>query len=187
MNENGKNAMKLINQIKKLYEEISLVLRTADKYMENNEWKPKAGNTAVTWSYHLAYPDWWIPQDIFRFYLKEGYEHLLPFITVILFDRDNEAELTEPLISAGYFDYEKGNTISIWEYWYAHLHVKQDSFEIDGKLLPIQLKDFDKYPFKYAYSLATPLMQIENSQSLLENIVDPLLKGLASRVEVNIL
>jgi hypothetical protein len=57
MSENGKNAMKLINQIKKLYKEISLVLQTTDKIMEDHKWKPKAGNTAVTWSYHLAYPD----------------------------------------------------------------------------------------------------------------------------------
>lgn len=178
MSENGKNAMKLINQIKNLYKEISLVLQTADKLMEDHKWKPKAGNTAVTWSYHLAYPDWWIPQDIFRFYFKEGYEHILPFISVILFDRDNETKLSEPLISAGYFDYGIGNTITTWEYWYSHFHIKQDNFKDDGELAPILLNDPEKYTFKNAYSLAKPLMQIYNSQSLLDEIVKPLLDGI---------
>lgn len=57
MNKDGENAMQLIKQIKILYREISLVLQTADKYMGEYNWKPKSGNTSVTWSYHLAYPE----------------------------------------------------------------------------------------------------------------------------------
>lgn len=178
MRKDGENAIQLIRQMKILYREISLVLQTADKYMEEHDWKSKSGNTSVTWSYHIAYPDWWIPQDIFRFYCKEGLEHLLPFISVILFDRDNEAKLSQPLLSAGFFDYEKGNDISIWEYWYAHLHINQDSYEIDGKLRQLILKDSDTYPFKKAYSLAIPLMDIANSQSLVDRIIEPLLDGI---------
>lgn len=176
MSKDGENAILLVRQMRILYEEISLLLQTADKYMSKEGWKSKSGNTAVTWSYHLAYPGYWIPQDIFRFYMKDGFEHLLPFIAVILFDRNDDNKITEPLLTGGWFDYGAGDDCSGWEYGHAHFHVDQDNFQTDGELRPMILKNPDKYKFKKAFSLALPLMDITDSQSLLDSTVKPILK-----------
>jgi len=190
MNENGKNANALIRQMKLLYEEISSLLRIADKFMLKKNWGPEAGNTALQGSRNIDAPSYWIPQDIFRFYSNSNHDHILTYIAVIIHHRDNETKLTEPLLSCGLLDYGKGNKIQAWDYWYAHMHVYQKHFDIDGELREIETAFFDKELLKKkiqrAHSLAVPLMDITDSSSLETQIILPLIDGIESSNESNI-
>lgn len=182
MNDDGKNANVLIKQMNRLYAEISSLLQTADKLMLREHWQSKSGSTAVQWSNQIACSNQWIPQDIFRFYSKNDSEHILAYIAVILFDRDDDDKLSEPLLSGGWLDYGKGNKITDWEYWYAHLHVYQEKFENDGQIRPICKNLFNddllKRKILAAHSLAVPLMDITSSTLLESKIARPLIDGI---------
>ncbi len=190
MNENGENTNNLIKQMARLYAEISLLLRTADKMMLDKDWEPAAGNTALQGSRNIDAPNYWIPQDVFRFYSNNNHEQILAYIAVTIFHRDNESKLEEPLLTCGWLDYGNGNKLATWDYWYAHIHLYQKKFEIDGKMRPIDAAFFEKELRKKnihsAYSLAVPLMDITGTGSLDTKIIKPLIAEVESSNESNI-
>ena len=95
MSEDGQLAMQVILQMKRLYEETSVLLRTADRCMEKSGWKSLGGTAAVGGSTHIEWPAFWLPQDVYRFYQKDEQKHVLAFISVVLFDRESAYVMDE--------------------------------------------------------------------------------------------
>ncbi|MBI3300798.1 MAG: hypothetical protein HYZ72_01780, partial [Deltaproteobacteria bacterium] len=99
MNEDGKNIVTMLRQLRRLCEQISLLLITADGLMADEGWKAKeTGYMFAGISYTLSRPRFWIPQNFFRFYIKVNLGHILAFVSVVLDDAENEKNLQEPLL-----------------------------------------------------------------------------------------
>ena len=184
MSENGQRAMKVILQMKRLYEEMSLLLRTADKCMEKSGWK-SLSNYAMSWSYHIEWPTWWLPQDIYRFYKKDDAKHVLAFVSAALFDRGSDDKLSEPLLCAGWFDYgaefegvfDTGSPNLVrWAHW----HVSQEVREDDGNIRKARTEMTADDKFQSAWTMGLPLTEISTTDELLKRVVDPIVQGIAS-------
>ncbi|MFQ5802325.1 MAG: hypothetical protein ACE5JQ_05435 [Candidatus Methylomirabilales bacterium] len=177
MSHDGKNIIAMMQQLRRLCEQISLLLSTADTLMDDEGWKA-TGNTPVLHgiSYSLQWPRYWIPQDFFRFYKNDNLRHILTFVSVVLDDRENEKNLMEPLLTAGWFDYGPGNEVgNRWDYPYARWHLKMPERSDDGKLLSAA---WTGEHFLRVSTLGVPLTSIADVEGLKSKIIEPLIKGM---------
>jgi hypothetical protein len=183
MDETGKNIVFMMEQVKKLYGQVALLLESAETLMEERGWQSR-GSQSLSISTALYNSKQWAPRVAFRFYQSEGAKHLLPFTSVILFDRDGDVAggLTEPLVCAGWCDYGVGAVASdVWFDWAYH-HAKVPNRRDDGTLQSVDpqvawpAKGMQNRRFN---SLGVPLMQIRGVEDLRARIVEPLLAGIA--------
>jgi len=141
MSEDGKNILKMVEQIRKLCEQISLLLRTADEQMGKEGWEAYNNVVLSESSASLLAPEKWFPHELFRFYKNGDYPHLLAYVSVLLdsysysgLDKYEE-ELTEPLVTAGFFDYGQGKQVGDnWEYWYSRWYGYMEKRKDDGTI-----------------------------------------------------
>lgn len=156
----------MVQELRKLCEQISLMLRTVDEQMGIEGWEA-ASNTAKSYTDSLLAPKKWIPYEIFRLFKNKEYPHLLAYVSVLL-DDDIEGEyaeeITEPLVTAGYFDYGQGKHVDDnWEYgyvrWYGYMEnhiddgrIYQEEYKDEIHITQEQWKQFDKYWHKTEYT-----------------------------------
>lgn len=182
MSDDGKNIIAMLQQLRSLCEQISLLLITAEGLMADESWKAKeTGYMFAGISYTLSRPRFWIPQYFFRFYIKADLGHVLAFVSVVLDDVENEKNLKEPLLTAGCFDYGPGNEVGRkWAYSYARWHLKMQGRSDDGRLLSADSKAWPKesLPFTRVSTLGVPLTSIADAEGLKSRIIDPLIRGI---------
>lgn len=183
MSEDGKNIIAMLRQLRRLCEQISLLLKTADGLMTEEGWKatPEINYIFAGLSYTLSRPRFWIPQDFFRFYKNDDLRHILAFVSVVLDDAENEKNLQEPLLTVGWFDYGSGNEVgNRWQYSYARWHLKMPERNNDGRLLSADSKAWPKesLPFTRVSTLGVPLTSIADAEGLKSRIIDPLIRGI---------
>jgi hypothetical protein len=194
MNENGKTIIDLIKEVRQLSEDLHLLLSTADGLMKEKGWEPfknKSIKTAMTeHSPSLDIPEEWYPYYLFRFYRKDKSNFLL-FISVLLYnDNEGHYEITEPLITAGYFDYgQEKVTFNTFEYWYAKwfgylkekadgiIHSSDDNWKDKWKTFSNEDSRIN-YPFIKWMCFGLPLTNITNSDELKSKIIKPLIDKL---------
>jgi len=185
MSEDGKNILKLLKQIRDLCENTSLLLQTVDERMEKEGWESYS-NTAIAWSSaSVQNPKQWFPDTLFRFYTNNSHENILLFVSIILGDDlrgQYGEEITEPLITAGCFDFGRSfKVVDDWDYYYAKLYGylknRKDQGEIHESAPGWQEKWGKKYWRAESYKcFGLPLTSITNPQDIETKIVEPLLK-----------
>jgi len=178
MSDHGEDLLAAIRQTRKLYNEIALLLATADTLMEEAGWDTY-GNTAVRWgSTRLQASDSWLPQDAFRFYKHSTQTHLLAFVSVILDDIDQLDLVQEPLVCAGWYDCGHGEEIGDqWEYFYCRQHLCVPGRRDDGSLIsidPRQAYPDQKHRAQKVTTFALPLVGIASAEDLHTQIIEPL-------------
>jgi hypothetical protein len=191
MNKDGKKILEAVRQMKKIFGDISLLLREVDSIMEREEWLSKTGSTI--WSYgsqSIYNPDRWMPNELFRFYWNKEYPYYLVFVSILL-DNDIEEDyytIEEPLITAGFFDYggKKIDKNEWKKYWYARWYgyIDKEKRKNDGKpILVNPKKDWgeDWHPFKSSYCFGLPLTSIKNYSDVENKIVKPLIELLKGK------
>lgn len=187
MNEMGANVIKLLNQVRTLFRETALLLKTTDQYMADVGWKiATPTNICVQLSMLLDWSHWWFPYFAFRLYKNEQYPHFLSFVAVIFYDRDGKLHVQEPLLSAGWNDYGKGNTVPADEVggdsvlWHPEMPGRRD----DGVLIsvdPRQQWPDEKYKPYRTTTLAVPLIEITNAEQLKSRVTGPLLAAIGEQ------
>ena len=182
MSEDGKNIIAMIQQLRTFFEQVSLLLATADTLMAKDSWKPAAGSACCAGiSYALHLPRYWLPQDLFRFYKRDDRKHILTFVSVLLPGVDDATNVEEPLLTAGWFDYGAGQEVGDnWEYSYARWHLRMPEGTADGKLRSAGSEMWQKENpiFRRVSTLGRPLTDITNAGELGNAIIDPLLQGI---------
>jgi hypothetical protein len=178
----GENILKLFKQMRQLCEQISLLLRTADEQMTKADWENQ-GNLALSdTSANILNPAQWIPIVMFRFYKHKDYPNRLACVSVLLDDHwEREYTLTEPVVTAGFFDYGKTSVNNDWEYWYAryfgHL-IKARGLKPDGQPFhfdKMMLSPDKQGKFEGGEIFALPLVSITNSNDVESQITSKLL------------
>lgn len=187
MSDDGTNIIKMMEQIGTICEQSSLLLKTADKHMEKKGWEAYSNTVINDMSKSLNEPKKWFPNYLFRFYLHDEYENILAFISILLVDDlygNYEGKLTEPLITAGIFDYGEGNEVDEWEYWYAKwykFHEESDNnygtiFESKANWIKEWEEKLDyKFDFQSYKCFGYPLISITNEDYVVSRIVNQLL------------
>lgn len=181
MDDTGKNIVLMMEQLKKLYTQIALLLGSADDLMEERDWHSRSNQTLAI-SAVLQYSKNWAPRHAFRFYQNDSAKHILPFISVILYDRDGDSVggVTEPIVTAGWCDYGDVPVSDVWFDWAMH-HVRQPQRRDDGTILSVDPMG-TWYPkgtkCRRFSSLGVPLMEIKGVEDLRARIVEPFLIGL---------
>lgn len=185
MSEDGKNILEMVQQIRKLCEQISLLLRTVDEQMSNEGWEAWNNVVLSESSASLLASEKWFPHELFRFYIREEHPEILVFVSILLDSYSYsgldkyEDELTEPLVTAGYFDYGQGKKVGDWEYWYARWFGYMEDRKDDGTIHESKMdwqKGWDEtYPFQSYKCFGRPLTSITNAQDVESKIVNPLL------------
>jgi len=184
MTNDGKNILNNVKQMKIIFKDISRLLETVDDLMEKNGWNPawKTKNLCLLQtSTSLKKPHQWMPSEIFRFYKKnDGYK--LSFASVLLDDDlDENYTISEPLITAGYFDLGD-KKVDYPDYGWPRIYGFAKNEEDNGTITPfkggIELAKDRKYnfPFESGEGFGWPLTSIKNTEDIQNKIIIPLIK-----------
>lgn len=194
MSETGTNIVEGFRTLRVFCHEVAKMLRTADGMMEDADWTSAGNRTVDKTSRAIGEPDDWLPSLFVRCYENDDYPDLVAFVSVILRDPvvDNETEIDEALISAGYIEFEDGKEVASLD-WAARAGVghgwmgdKDGTRKDDGTLYSVNPKDdeecWDEKEWKGVArfnTFAHPLDEITSAGLLKEKVVQPLLEMLS--------
>lgn len=187
MNQESKNIINLMSEVRSLFEQIAMLLGTGDQIFGEQGWS-SANSSTVTGgnSASINHPRDWAPELFCRFYKNEKYPNILFYLGVIIDNRDNYQDYPkdfEPIITAGYYDYGDGETIGNWNIWRSRWHIYSDEQNYGGAICTLKPKNRDDFEekdnnFNKLRSLALPLVSIKNTNDLKEKAIEPLLNDL---------
>jgi hypothetical protein len=183
----GRDLVAFVRDIRTFAVQLADLLGTADKIMGDGGWElataQNVAHGAATTS--LNRPREWFPYEVFRFYRHEEKRHVIAFVSALLDDdREGYYRLTEPLLSAGWFDFPGGapHVVSGSDSWWSRFHGYMDNRRDDGTMHSVRPKeDWAEdhrdhwYPFDQAHTFAVPLVQIDGAALLQKQITVPLL------------
>lgn len=183
----GEAILETLRRLRKMHEDIALLLRTACSQMEPQGWEP-INNTATCYgSNSIHVPQGWMPVEAFRLMTHPAKPNLLAFVGVLLDHLEEPHLLTEPLVTAGWLDYGKNGPVGVnYHYWYCRVHLWMPGRKDDGALLTAlhdQAWPDWKQEWHSATSLALPLTAVSDADVLFARVVQPLLKSLTKTCE----
>jgi hypothetical protein len=181
VSNDGQNILKLVKQMRKLCEQVAMLLRTVDEQMSKAGWNTESNYALSELSYSILNPTQWIPINAFQFYRHKDYSNRLAYVSALLDDHwDREYTTAEPLVTAGFLDYGQVK-ISDDENWYARYygHLSKDHnlkadgqpFHFDKAMLPPNLQG----KFENGKVFAVPLVPITNADDVRSQITSKLL------------
>lgn len=184
MSENGINILNTVKQMKIIYKDISLLLKTVDELIGKKYWNPGWEDQSTCFQKStLNESQEWMPSEIFRFYKNKDDPYRLCFVSILI-DDDPEGYYTiqEPLVTAGYFNYGKKEIDVNWSYWWHRLYGYTNHTKHDGSIAPfIEGKEPNKkishaYLFDVGEGFGLPLTDIKTEEDIQSKIITPLLK-----------
>lgn len=146
----GRKFQSLLQQLSKLYEQITLLLKTSDSRMQVKGWTLGGTNVFGGLSYTVANPRDWIPCSFFILYNNKKNPYVSAFISVILGGREKNLNDQEPLLTAGWFNYGSGYQIGKnFDYSWPHWRLRMPNRNDDGEILSVSdaRKLWPKEPF----------------------------------------
>jgi hypothetical protein len=164
-----------IRDMKRLFADLSLLLRSADEPFKKYGWLPvqKNANVATTDNSAAVYaPERWMPYYAFRYFESKDRPHAFAYVSVLLDDLDNPDRLSEPLGSAGIVQHGEGG--HGWSYWYARAALFVPGVPQDGRRVEVDVKPFDREFVAKAEVLALPLVEVPDAQAVATKLLAPL-------------
>jgi len=193
MSDAGKNMLQLFLDTRKVHVEVARLLETAEGILLERGWRSAQNDRlAIGYlSFTLDGPMGWMPAEAFRFFQpQDPASHILAFVSVLFLPHQEERgtyELSEPLITAGWFQYEqKPPQVSGANQWYARFHCYADHPSSDGQWIeqrPTNYSQADRVKYKYTFTLvrtcARPLVEMTGPSALDDLIIKPLIADVA--------
>jgi hypothetical protein len=188
MTTTGEELLSFVREIRRFSSQLASLLGTADKLMSEAGWElATSQNVALANpSASLDKPRKWFPNVVFRFYAESP--RALTFISALLdSDAKGEYQLTEPLITAGWFQFAEAapEKIASNRWWWSRFHGYMPKRIDDGSICSVEPKvawpkDFtqDWYPFERASTFGLPLAEMTATESLEERVIGRLLSAL---------
>lgn len=190
MSETATNIAEGFRTLRVFCGEVAKMLRTADSMMDDADWAPAGNKTVGRTSQSIEKPGEWLPHQFFRCYENEDYPDLVPFVSVIVSDREDEAVtgIDNALISGGYLEFEDGKEEASLEWaWacvsHAWMGEEDGSRKDDGT--GYSVNPVEEWGQKYWKGLKTvktfarPLDDITSAAALKEQVIQPLLDMLS--------
>jgi len=185
MSTDGANVVATLRHLRTFFQEIGLLLGSADNLIEKHSWKRTGNLVYGRMSYTLSEPQKWLQQDIFRLYRSEHSKNVLMSVTVILDDIENPSRVTEPLLTAGCFDYpsekELGIQLQHFNYSLPRWHLNMPGRIDDGTIITAEYNPTQISGFVKVATLGVPLVSIETTTILEQRVILPLITELNAR------
>lgn len=177
--EKGQLILRGLAEARKFFEQVSLLIRTAEEDLKNNGWEEDSNsNQSSDVTSHLSKPARWMPHWISRFFTSEDHKDLLLYIGVLLDQAGGWTGFREPWVTCGLFQYqhEKIEMREKWELnWItAHLDQKRDP---DGSFYEraYELEEQESEGILGEWTMALPLIEIGDAEELKRKFIEPLL------------
>lgn len=183
MTDEGGRILEAIRQVRRLHEDISLLLRTADAAMDESGWKnAKSDSTALhEMSWGIDKPRQWMPWEVFRHYRHEDRRGALAAIAVLL--DDGQKTIPEPLVTGTYVEFGDNYAAGKHPNWIGALFKATLGNEADGQFFEVRRQQLNKdwdFSFQTAWCFARPLVTVTSEEFLRQEIVGKFL----SQIEI---
>ena len=185
MSNDGKQILKSTRNFGAYLKNIGQLLSTSGAMLEKHGYKI-TGNVAYSGtSKSIEYPNYWFPQDAFRFFKHRKNGIILIVISVILDDVDNPDSLEQPLVSAAWFKYGK-EVGDHWSYKLSRIILSLQEYSLEGKMIDIPPEIAGEFSTSVEISssqaLAVPLVSIRSERDIEEKIISPLVESLSGAI-----
>lgn len=179
----GERILEAVRQVRRLHEDISLLLSTADTAMSEHGWNNAKNDSTALYdmSWGIDKPRQWMPWEVFRFYRNDDRRTILASISVLL--DDGERRIAEPLVSGAVF--ELGDDLPRVKYpnWIGGIYKATLGNEADGQFFEIPRQRLEKgweFDYESAWCFAYPLVEVSSEEFLRKEIVEKLLSRLGA-------
>ena len=182
---NGSQILSGLGETRKFFEQVSLLIRTAEDTLRDEGWETLFGNKCTDITGHLYKPANWMPTKIYRFFVSdednENNKDKLLFVGVLLDSAENWGGFREPWVTCGLYWFKPDFDVRKFIHWgwvSEHLDCEQDP---DGLFHDYELttEDQEEYNLVYETTMALPIVDIDSAQVLKEKIIEPLLTKFA--------
>ncbi|MHB1909356.1 MAG: hypothetical protein ACYCQJ_10880 [Nitrososphaerales archaeon] len=196
MEDTDANISQAVKQVRSVFSNVSLLLRTCDELMEKKSWHVKDQFVWRDSSTNITRPERWLPSELHRFYLSKAKPNILAYVAILL-DDDKEGYYTidRAVVTAGMFDY---GSIKVdddnWDHSYCQFYAydwrntdsqlrRPGDYQwgsiIDSGPRSEWERDWvdeeDKYDFESFRYVAIPLSSVNNPAEVESKIILPLL------------
>ena len=163
MNNETSNITKALRQMKDIFYNISLLLKTAVDILEIEGWKCRDSTAFGESSKSINNPKAWISDYYFRFLWNDKKPKKLLFVSVIL-DEDNNKAFNEPLFAIGCMDFN-GGTDYHWHF------AKNIPLQLNKANEMVEKIDYaglesEKYHISNVVTAALPLAEITKTEDV---------------------
>ncbi len=183
----GKQILTGLSDTREFFEQVSLLIRTAEEFLRDKGWDTLFGNKCTDITAHLYKPRKWMPTEIYRFFVagedSEENKDMVLFVGVLLDSDGAWGGFKEPWVTCGlyHFNNEKFDVrkFSYWNWVRAHLDDKHD---VDGVFHDYECSPEEQEEWEgpvYQATMALPLTAIDSAQALKSKIIEPLLQKIS--------
>ena len=177
MTDQGKAIQDCVSNLILLYRELQTLLISADELMAAERWVPLS--TSVTsHGKNLDSPERWLAQYVFRFYHrpKQGHDHVMLYLSAVLYDSGNPTRITEPILTAGWVEFKSPADPLKFQWEDLQLHLDIPGSACDGVVMTHDTASMGKRrEFNKFGTLAVPLVEIDTADTLKQRVIAPLL------------
>ena len=181
MSDDGKQILKSTQNFRTYLENIGKLLSTAEAMLEKLGYEIHSNRACVGGSNSIEWPNYWIPQDAFR-YLTHKNGRILVVISAILDDIENPDSLEQPLVSAAWFKYRK--EVGDWKWNFSRIILSLQEYSLEGKMMdiPLETEIMGEYKILSSQALAVPLVEIQSERDIEEKIITPLVESINGKI-----
>ena len=184
MNDKGPTIRRAFLGLRRFFEDVAILLQTAEMEMGKAGWSTLKSDTACTGSKRVDSPKYWMPHFAFRTFTKESAPTILAYVTTLFVSPEADDTLDEPLVIAGGIEYKGPATwegLSLWRHLYLHPYLPDA--ECEGQFQETRdQKLLHQDDVIVLFSMASPLVRITDATSLNDCVIEPLKRELQTRI-----
>ena len=196
MSEEGKKILESTKNFRKYLEDIGQLLSTAEARLIKLRYEAVPDSTVFAGgTTSIEKPKQWLLQDAFRFFKHKNNSHILAAVSVIIDDLNELDSFSQPMVSALWFNYGKGNEVKKkpvqkpakygWMYKFSRTILDLKNPDLEGKMIDIYPelgKHFEKFGILSSQALAVPLVDIRSERDIEEKVISPLVESLDGKI-----
>lgn len=177
MSSDSQTMTRTMQQLKAIYDQVSLLLRTADELMQDAEWSSNSNTAYFEGSVAIYKPRAWAPTVIQRTYVNEELKHHLKMISVVLDDENhplrNGAIIIGTTVTGQSPDASPGWVAWDAYWWHRQFHSDSEDSTVHT-IYPQTVYPQDERMLDHVTVFARPLTAITDTDTLSEYIIEPL-------------
>lgn len=182
MNDKGLTIRNAFLGIRKLLEDVSILLRTAESELSDHGWKPAINQAVRIESQAIYYPRKWLPHFVWRAFTNTELPNVLAYITTVFILPDDDDKPDQPIVIAGGVQFKGAAAWKNlpWHHLYLHPYLPE-SLE-NGEFQTAEDEKLIRHRGVIrVFSMALPLVSITDAAALQKKVIEPLLGQLRIR------
>lgn len=181
-----KNVAKLLQEITRLYEQVALLVQTADTIFQASSWTP-LNSYVIKTSSAISLPQQWPARTVRRFYGNSDAEpnrgNVLAFLSAFLFDPQQEKRTTTPTLTAGWLTFPPDMRAEAnYQPTDSDYYLWLENAPVYGNIVTAERSAWPKWRIAWnrVSLLSFPLEEVINTQFLRDRVIQPVLDGVSA-------